>query len=153
MSDTRETRPSPSAAAPEPYEARRRKPTAWAGLVLFAGTMLLVMGAIGATEGFVALLKDDYYAVTRSGLLVTADYTAWGWTHLLVGVIAVAAGFGVMAGQLWARVLGIGIAVVSIFVNFVFMSAFPIWSIIVIATDVLVIYALVVHGREVKASS
>jgi hypothetical protein len=154
MSDTRETRQGTSAAAREPYEARRRrKPTAWAGFVLFAGTMLLVMGAIGATEGFVALLKDDYYAVTRSGLLVTADYTAWGWAHLIVGVIAVAAGFGVMAGQLWARVLGIGIAVVSTFVNFVFMSAFPVWSIIVIATDVLVIYALVVHGREVKTSS
>jgi hypothetical protein len=153
MSDTRETRKSSGRAANEPYEARRRQqPTAWAGFVLFGGIMLLVLGAIEAIEGFAALFKDDYYLTTGSGMLVTTDYTAWGWTHLIVGLIAVAAGFGVMAGQMWARVVGIGIAVVSTLVNFAFMSAFPVWSIIVIATNVLVIYALAVHGREVKAS-
>jgi hypothetical protein len=80
------------------------------------------------------------------------DYTAWGWTHLLLGVVAVAAGFGVLLGQMWARVAGIVIALLSALVNIAFVSAYPVWSTIIIATDVLVIYALAVHGREIKSA-
>ena len=77
------------------------------------------------------------------------DYTAWGWTHLILGLIAVAVGIGVFAGQTWARVTGIIIAGISALTNIAFLPAYPIWVTIVIALDVLVIYALAVHGREV----
>jgi hypothetical protein len=122
------------------------------GFVVFGGIMLLMMGGVQAIEGFVAILRDDYYLVSRNGLLINLDYTTWGWIHLIIGLIAVAAGIGVLAGQMWARVTGIVIAVISALANLAFMSAYPIWATIVIAADVLVIYALAVHGGEVKSA-
>jgi len=56
----------------------------------------------------------------------------------------------VMAGAMWARVLGIAFAVISAIINLAFMAAYPVWGIIIIALDVVVIYALAVHGREMK---
>jgi hypothetical protein len=148
MSDTQQRS---SYTTDEPYESPGRGgPTAWVGFVVFAGIMLLMVGGFQAFQGFVALLKDDYYAVTPNGLLITMDYTAWGWTHLLISLIAIAAGIGVLAGQMWARVTGIIVAMVSVLANIAFLSAYPIWSVIIITTDVLVIYALAVHGKEVK---
>jgi hypothetical protein len=122
------------------------------GFVVFGGIMLLMMGGVQAIEGFVAILRDDYYLVSRNGLLINLDYTTWGWIHLIIGLIAAAAGIGVLAGQMWARVTGIVIAVISALANLAFMSAYPIWATIVIAADVLVIYALAVHGGEVKSA-
>jgi len=151
MSDTQQ-RPSYATDNPDDYPIRHQ-PTAWVGFVLFGGIMMLMMGGFQAMEGFVALLKEDYFLVTRNGLVLNIDYTAWGWIHLVIGLIAIATGFGVVLGQMWARVLGIIIAVVSALANIAFLSAYPIWSTIVIAIDVLVIYALAVHGREVKSSS
>lgn len=150
MSDTQQRR---NYTADEPYGSQRRpEPTAWVGFVVFGGIMLLMVGGFQVIEGFVAVLKDDYYYVTRNGLLLNMDYTAWGWTHILVGLIAVAAGFGVLAGQMWARVVGIIIALVSALANIAFLAAYPIWSTIIIAVDILVIYALAVHGRAVRTT-
>jgi hypothetical protein len=112
--------------------------------------MLVMMGAFQAIEGLVALFKDEYYVVSRTGLVLSVDYTTWGWTHLIIGLVAVLAGIGILLGQTWARVVGIVIAVISAFANMAFIAAYPLWCTIVIATDVLVIYALAVHGREVK---
>ena len=137
----------------EPYDApSRSQPTAWVGMVLFGAIMMLMMGGFQVMQGLVAIFKDDYYLVTRGGLVVNIDYTTWGWTHLLIGLVAIGTGIGVMLGQMWARVMGIVIAVISALVNVAFLSAYPIWSTIIIATDVLVIYALAAHGREVKTA-
>jgi hypothetical protein len=134
------------------YEQRPRgqAQSGWVGVVVFAGVMLLMLGSFQAIEGFVALFRDDFFVTTSSGLLITMDYTAWGWTHLIIGLIALAAGAGILYGQMWARVVGIVIAVVSALANIAFLPAYPIWSTILIATDVLVIYALTAHGREVR---
>lgn len=135
----------------EPYASNKRhEPTAWVGLIVFGGVMMLMMGGFQIIEGIVALLRDEYYLVTRNGLLLTFDFTTWGWVHLIIGLFAVAAAFGVFVGQMWGRVVGILIAVLSALVNIAFLSAYPIWSTIVIAVDVLVIYALTVHGAETK---
>ncbi|WIM98431.1 hypothetical protein ACTOB_002031 [Actinoplanes oblitus] len=127
-----------------------REPTAWVGMVVFAGVMLLLMGGFQAIEGLVAIFKDEYYVATNSGLVLTFDYTVWGWTHLLLGVVAVLTGIGVFLGQMWARVVGIIVAGVSALANLMFLPAYPVWCTIMIATDVLIIYALSVHGREVR---
>jgi hypothetical protein len=119
-------------------------------MVVFAGVMLMLEGSFEVMQGFVAFLRDDYYRVSASGLLVPVNYTAWGWAHLIVGIASVGAGIGVLAGQTWARVVGIVIAVLGVLANMAFLSAYPIWSTIVIVIDVLAIYALAAHGREVR---
>ena len=129
----------------------RREPSGWVGFVCFGGVMMLLLGGFQLIQGFVALLKDDYYLVTHNGLLVNVDYTAWGWTHLAIGAVAMAAGIGVIAGQVWARVIGVLVALASAVVNVAFLAAYPLWSAVVITVDVLVIYALVAHGDEVKS--
>lgn len=123
--------------------------TGWVGMVVFAGVMLLMIGGFQIIEGTVALFRDGFYLTTRDGLVIPMDFTEWGWTHILIGLIGILTGCGILYGQMWARVLGIVIAVLSALANVAFLPAYPVWSIIVIAVDVLVIYALSVHGREV----
>jgi hypothetical protein len=130
----------------------RTRTTGWVGWVFFAGIMMITLGAFQAIEGLVALLNDTYYLVGSSGLVISLDYTAWGWVHLILGVVAVLIGLGVLAGSTAARIGGILLAVLSAIVNLTFIAAYPLWSIIVIAIDVIVIYALAVHGREVRSA-
>jgi hypothetical protein len=127
------------------------EPTGWVGWIQFAAIMMVMMGIFHAIEGLVALFDDGYYLVGPNGLTVNVDYTTWGWTHLVLGIVVVAAGIGLFAGQMWARVVGIGLAGLSAIVNFGFIAAYPFWSTIVIALDVFIILALTVHGREMKA--
>jgi hypothetical protein len=128
-------------------------PTPWTGWVVFAAFMMIMVGSFQMIEGLVALFDDGFYHVTEGGLVVNVDYTVWGWTHLLIGALLIAAGVGVLAGNVLARTVAIALAALSALVNMVFIEAYPIWSIIIITVDVLVIYALVVHGRELRGSS
>jgi len=122
----------------------------WVGWIVFAAMMMLLVGTFQVFFGFVSLFNSDFYVVRERKLLVDMDYTAWGWTHLVIGAVAVVAGIALLAGQMWARVVGIAMALVSSLVNLAFLSAYPVWSIVVIYVDVLVIYAIAVHGRELK---
>jgi hypothetical protein len=124
--------------------------TAWAGWVFFAGIMMIMLGAFQIIEGIVALFNRSYYLVGSTGLVVSVDYAAWGWTHLLIGILVLAVGFGVLSGRTWARVVGIVLAGVSAVVNLAFIAAYPLWATIIITVDVIVIYALAVHGRELE---
>jgi hypothetical protein len=126
------------------------EPTAWAGWVVFAGVMLIMLGTFQIIEGLVALFDDGFYAVASSGLVVNVDYNTWGWVHTGIGLIAVLAGLGLLAGNMAARIVGVAVAFLSAIVNLAFLSAYPVWSTIMITVDVIVIYAIIVHGREVK---
>lgn len=154
MSDTRQTgtttTTTTSTGGLSVTRERVPEPSGWVGWVYFAGIMLVMLGAFQAIMGFTALFKDSYYWVSSDNLLVKVDYTGWGWAHLILGLIAVAAGLGVMAGQMWGRVLGIAFAVISAVVNLAFVAAYPFWSLLIIALDVVVIFALAVHGAEAK---
>ena len=125
-------------------------PTAWAGWVVFGGVMLIMLGAFQIIEGLVALFDDGFYLVNADGLVVNVNYNTWGWIHLVIGVVGVLAGLGLLAGNMAARVVGVVIAFLSALVNLAFISAYPVWSAIMITVDVIVIYAIVVHGRELK---
>jgi hypothetical protein len=149
MTDTSQTHPGTGARYPNPVV--RTEPTGWVGWVFFAGIMMITLGSFQAMMGFVAIFQDDYYLVTRDGLVLSVDYTAWGWIHLLLGAVALLAGFAVMSGRMWGRVIGIVLAVISAIVNMAFIAAYPVWSIVIITIDVIVIYALAVHGRETRA--
>ena len=125
-------------------------PTAWAGWVVFGAAMLIMVGAFQIVEGLVALFDDGFYLVGSNGLVLDVNYNTWGWVHTVIGIIGILAGLGLLAGNMAARVVGVGIAFLSALVNLAFIAAFPVWSAIMITLDVIVIYAIIVHGRELK---
>jgi hypothetical protein len=133
-------------------EGRYDAQTAWAGWVIFGGVMLIMLGAFQIVEGLVALFDDGFYLVGQSGLVVDVDYNTWGWIHTIIGTVAILTGIGLLAGNMAARIVGVGIASLSALANLVFISAYPLWSTIMITIDIIVIYAIIVHGRELKAN-
>ena len=125
-------------------------PTGWVGWIVFAGIMMMILGCFHAIAGLVGIFEDKVFLVGPNKLVVHVDYTTWGWVHLLGGIILVAAGVAVFSGQLWARTVGVILALVSAIVNVGFLAAYPLWSLMMIALDVTVILALTVHGSEMK---
>lgn len=148
------SQPAPSTSMP-PAAAERAahrgpEPTGWVGWIMFGAVMMLMLGMFHAIAGLVALFQDSYYLVGKNNLVVHVNYTAWGWAHLIGGIVIVLAGVGLIAGQMWARIVGVGLAILSAVVNMAFFAAYPWWSAIMIALDVLVIWALTAHGAEMK---
>ena len=125
-------------------------PTAWAGWVAFGGVMLIMLGTFQIIQGLVALFDDGFYLVNSNGLVVDVDYNTWGWIHIIIGLVGILVGVGLMAGNMAARIAGVVIAFLSALVNLAFLSAYPVWSTIMITVDIIVIYAIIVHGRELK---
>ena len=117
------------------------------GLALFAGTLMIIAGFFQDIAGLVALFQNQLYVVGVNYVL-SFDVTAWGWIHLLVGILVALAGVAVLTGQLWGRIIGIGLAVLSMIANFLFIPYYPIWSLLIIALDVFVIWALCSYDRE-----
>ena len=118
------------------------------GLTVFAATMRVIGGIFQAGQGLVALFNDTFYVVGQEWTF-KFDITAWAWIHLIMGVVVVVAGVFVFRGAVWARAVGIAVAAVSAVLNFMWLPYYPIWSILIIALDVLVIWALSVHGRDI----
>ncbi|MGY1609453.1 DUF7144 family membrane protein [Geodermatophilus sp. SYSU D00700] len=128
------------------------RPTGWAAWIIFAGVLLVLNGLFAVMEGITALVNEDFYVVRPEALLVDADYAVWGWVHLVLGVVGIAVGAALMRGNRLARVVAVVLAAVSALVHLVFLPAYPFWSAMVIAFDVLVIYAVTVHGEEVAST-
>ncbi|GAA1035545.1 membrane protein [Virgisporangium ochraceum] len=124
--------------------------TTWVGWVAFAGIVMATVGILNVIQGFVAVFNDDYYTPVDSGPVATIDYAVWGWVLVGFGVLLMVTGYGVVFGRTWADVVGVVLAVGDAILNFAFMSAYPIWSAMALALDVIVIYAVAVHGREAK---
>ena len=122
----------------------------WSGWILFAGIMMLLIGAFNVLQGLAAIFSDDYYAVTEDKLLVF-DFTAWGWIMLIWGVVLLLVGYGLVTGKPWSRWAGIVVAGGNAIAQAAFLSAFPFWSFIVIGLCVLVIFALAARWDEAQA--
>jgi hypothetical protein len=119
-------------------------------MVVFGGIMMIVVGTFQVMAGLVGIFNDSYWLVPNQDLVITVDYTIWGWAHLLIGIAAIAVGAGIFGGRTWAIVSGVVLASLSALVNLAFLAAYPVWSVMVIVLDVLVIYALVNHGEELR---
>jgi hypothetical protein len=132
-------------------EYAKSEPSAWTGWVIFAGIMMIIAGGLWALQGVVALFNDEWVVFGPEAAIVL-DITGWGWVHIILGVALVLAGFLVMAGNMVGRVIAVILASLSIFVNFLWLPVYPIWAIVVITIDVLVLYAVIVHGKELKSS-
>jgi hypothetical protein len=137
--------------APSHYRTGGRATSPLAvGFVLFAAILMMIAGVFQALAGLIAILENEFYAAT-SNYLFKFDATSWGWIHLILGIIVAVAGWALLSGQTWARAVGIGLAALSALANFLFIPYYPLWSLLIIALDVIVIWALAAHGREVAA--
>jgi hypothetical protein len=130
-----------------------RQPSYWAaGWATFAGIMLIMLGIFHAISGLAEVIDPDAYLVG-----VSDDYVfkfssdAWGWIHLIGGIIVFFAGFAVFRGAVWGRTVGVIIALVSAFAAFAWLPYAPVSAIVIIAIDITVIWALTAHGRDVAA--
>jgi hypothetical protein len=119
------------------------------GFIVFAGVMMILAGGFQTLAGLVALFEDEFYVRTPNYLL-EFDATSWGWIHLLLGLLVLFAGFAVLQGQVWGRTIGVILATLSALVNFAFIPYYPFWSLLIIAVDIFVIWALTAHGRDIK---
>jgi hypothetical protein len=117
------------------------------GVIVFAAVMMMLSGGFQVFAGLVALFQDDFY-VTTPNYLWQFDTTVWGWTHTLLGLLLLLASFAVLSGKTWGRTIGIILAALSALASFAFIPYYPVWSLVVIALDVLVVWALAVHGRQ-----
>lgn len=116
----------------------------WAdGIVIFGATILATLGVLQLLEGLSALANDDVF-VRSPNYLFHLDITGWGWIHLLLGAAGVAIGVSLLRGQRWAMLAGICVAALSAIANFAFLPYYPWWSLILVAFDFLVIWALTV---------
>lgn len=129
------------AAAPRPSGA-------WTGWVRFGGVMMTIIGGFAVIEGFFALFSPTYVTMTGAGVLLF-DLTGWGWVHLLLGILVLATGLSLVAAAPgWARGVGIVLLAINTIVQLAFLPAYPIWSILLIVLDIVVIYALMVTWGE-----
>jgi hypothetical protein len=120
-----------------------------AGWIGFAGILMLIIGSIDFMQGLIALFDDEYFVVTEAGFLVL-DLTGWGWAMLIWGALLVLGGLGLLSAQSWAR----WFAIVVVSLNFVAQlgflgnSQYPLWSLTVIALNIIVLYALTARWSE-----
>jgi hypothetical protein len=122
----------------------------WAvGFTVFAAIMMIMVGVWQALAGLVAIFENEFYVQTRN-YLFEFDATTWGWIHLVIGLLVAFAGWGLLSGQTWARVVGITLAALSATANFLFIPYYPFWSLLIIAVNIFVIWALTAHGRQFK---
>jgi hypothetical protein len=124
------------------YTTRETSVSGWAiGGVTFAATIMVLVGIFEAIAGLAAIFDDDFYAVTTN-YAFDLDVTAYGWLHLIVGILVAWAGFSLFSRKAWAGIVAIVLAVVSAVTNFFFIPYYPFWSILMIALAVWVIWAV-----------
>jgi len=136
----------------------QREPSGWAvGWTFFAAFMMIMIGVFHAIAGFAAILEDEFLSVVPAVgtqaqgdvYFLQFDATTWGWIHLLVGIVVLIAGFGLFSGAVWARTVGVIMAVISAIIGFAWIPWYPVWGIVIIAIAISVIWALTAHGRDV----
>jgi hypothetical protein len=121
-------------------------PAMVAGWGRFAALVVLLSGLFNVLQGIVGIFAPDPYYVVAHGSLFLFDISGWGWWNLIIGILGVITSGGLFAGQMWARVVAVILAILSALGQLFLIPAQPWWSAIVIAMDVLVIYAVTTHG-------
>ncbi|MFE9258329.1 hypothetical protein [Streptomyces sp. NPDC006879] len=137
---------APGGAAPTPGSSG-----SWAaGGSLFAGALMIIGGFFGVFEGIAGIASDEVYA--RVGdYTFKFDLTAWGWIHLILGIIVIIVGWGILQGAEWGRVVGIIVASLYVLAHFLWLPYQPFWAIVAIAVGVFVIWALCTESSSRRA--
>jgi hypothetical protein len=139
--------------SPSQYQSAGRAGKAtsgWAvGFILFAAIMMIMVGVFQALQGLIAIFENEFYVATRN-YTFQFDATTWGWIHLLLGLLVAFAGWGLLSGKTWARLLAITLAALSATANFLFIPYYPFWSLLLVTLNILVIWAITAHGGELR---
>jgi hypothetical protein len=126
---------------------------AWSGWITFAAFLIIIVGGMDALQGFVAIIKDEYVVATPKGIALV-DVTAWGWITLLWGGLLIVAGLGLLSGAGWARwlaIIGVGLnAIQQVAFMANYPQAYPLWNLLIVALNVLVLYALTARWEGYK---
>jgi hypothetical protein len=126
-----------------------REVSGWAvGWTIYAAVWMWILGFFHVLAGFAGIVEDEILVSTEN-YIFQFDTTTWGWIHLIVGIIVLLAGFSVFNGAVWARAVGVVLAVVSIIANFAWLPYYPIWGLLMITAGAFVIWALTAHGRDI----
>jgi hypothetical protein len=128
--------------------AARGRTSGWSGYLAFAAIMMVIVGMFNALDGVVALFKDQVFVVSE-GQLVAFDVTTWGWIHLIVGIGQIIVALALFSGVTWARICAIAILAFNALAQLAFANAYPAWALVIIALDILTIWALTAHGNEI----
>jgi multisubunit Na+/H+ antiporter MnhG subunit len=125
-------------------ETQERGPTGWVGWVVFAAVMMIMLGVFSIIGGFIAIIDDSYTAYGNTAK------NSWGWTTLILGVIVLLAAFAMMQGRTWGRIVGVILTSLVAIDHFTTVRGYPVWDFLIIVLCVFVIYALIVHGGELR---
>lgn len=126
----------------------------WAvGWTAFAAVLMIVAGIFHVFAGISVLVDDDELFVVEDGWVYEFNTTAWGWIHIIAGIVVVLAGAGLFSGNMASRVVAVILAVLSMLANFLWLPYYPIWSIIMIALAAAVIWAVTAHGEDLARST
>ncbi|WEH43067.1 hypothetical protein OG233_28110 [Streptomyces sp. NBC_01218] len=130
-----------------------RQTTAFqSGGTAFAGVLMIFGGVMALFEGLSAIAEDDVFVTTRN-YIFQWDLTGWGWVHLILGIVLILAGCALFTGALWARVVGVVLAGLGAVANFLWLPYYPFWSIILIAINVFIIWALCARPDHHRATT
>jgi len=126
--------------------------TGWVGWIVFAGTLMAILGIFHMFEGLIALFRHSYIHFPEANMTVQVSYSQWGWIQLLAGALVFLAGLGLFTGRMWARTVGVILVSISALINFAWANIYPFWSLTLLAVDFFVLYAIIAHGSEMKAN-
>ncbi len=118
-------------------------------MTIFAGVLILINGVLHLLAAIAAIAKRDLFVLTEDQVF-QVNVSVWGWVHLAIAVLIIIAGIGILTGQTWGYLAGIVMASISLLDNFLFAPMYPVWSLVMIALDVLIIWAL---ARQISAES
>ena len=141
-----------SGSAPPSAATLRPEPSSWIGWIIFAALLLVLLGMFQLTAGIVALVNEDYFEHTAAPVFLAVDQTTWGVLQLLLGSLAILTGAGLLRGNALARVVGIGVVLLGALASLLAVGAYPVWSMLLMAVNVCILYAITVHGGAMRPS-
>jgi hypothetical protein len=125
----------------------------WAvGWTYFAALIMIMLGFWHSIAGLSAIIKKSVYTTggeLGDGYFLKFDVSTWGWIHLILGIVIILAGFALLSGAVWARTIGVILAIISSLAAFAWLPYYPVWGILIAALAFAVIWALTKHGRDV----
>lgn len=128
-----------------------RHPSAWVGWIVLAAVLMCLSGAFNIVTGLIAIFADDVYVKTPSAS-VALDVTAYGWVHVVWGLVIIGIGLSLTKGYAWARVIAVLVVGINTITQLLELPSYPFYSLLIIVVDLLILWAVIVHGGELRDS-